>query len=72
MEIIKQYIIKENGAFQILMECKDGSYFKTCTGAFGQRPMAIDQISKDEFERLLPKLPKVKTPKNPSPTPPAK
>lgn len=47
---------KMSGEFHIIYECpKDGGfvYFRTTTGAFGQRDMRIIECSQDEAKEIL-------------------
>lgn len=61
MEVIKQYIFieKQTGNPHILYQTKDNEYYRTFTGAFGQRDMTIVGLTVEEADAIL------------NPTPPA-
>ena len=53
MQILEQHIVVVKGSFQILSICKNGKYFITSNGGFGQREMYIEQIPESEALNLL-------------------
>lgn len=53
MQIIAQYIVSYEGNWQLLSKSKDGNYYITSNGGFGQRDMCIESITAGEAEKLI-------------------
>lgn len=52
MKVTNQYIVKENGKWQILFQT-DEAWFITDNGAFNQRDMSISEIRIEQVKEIL-------------------
>jgi hypothetical protein len=53
MKVINTYVIYFLGAYQILTECEDDTWYMTTTGGFNQRDMTIIKVNPDDAKRIL-------------------